>query len=221
MGGTAGSGCWDSCFGNSLSYASSDGVSGAGSAQVLGNVVIPSNKELAVFSSKACGSNDCGFYRPGTPAYRGFDTSTDMVMLIEFTMPRDSGSGFNVDMPAVWILNAQIPRTLQYGNAQCSCWTTGCGELDLFEILSAGSDYLTTTLHSWQGTNTQYGGGGCSNYFQRPLTGTMSAAIIFTASTKTIHIVTIPAGTSFDAGLADSTLSEWTATTGAQVNIPG
>lgn len=220
MGGTNGSGVWDSCFGNSLSYAAADGVHGAASPQTLGNVLLPSDTELAIFTGEACGS-DCGFYRTGTPAYRGFDSSSDMVILVEFVMPSASTSGFNADMPALWFLNAQIPRTLQYGNAACSCWTSGCGELDVFEVLSAGNQYLTTTLHSWQGTGTQYGGGGSSDYFQRPTSGSMLAAIVFSSETQTIQIVTLPAGTTFDAGLSESDVTSWCSTTGASVNIAG
>ena len=93
-------------------------------------------------------NNDCGFVRPGSVAYRlspnfcyvfmhtltvvsdGFD-GADKVFLMEFSMPMDGTSGFNADMPAIWMLNAQIPRTLQYGNAACSCWESGCGEFDV------------------------------------------------------------------------------------------
>jgi hypothetical protein len=32
------------------------------------------------------------------------------------------------DEPAIWMLNAQIPRTTQYGPSDCSCWESGCGE---------------------------------------------------------------------------------------------
>ncbi len=52
----------------------------------------------------------------------------DKVFFVEFSMPMDEDSSFNADMPAIWMLNAQIPRTLQYGNANCSCWESGCGE---------------------------------------------------------------------------------------------
>ena len=136
-------------------------------------------------------------------------------------MPRDSGSGFNVDMSAAWFLNAQIPRTLQYGNAACSCWASGCGEFDVFEILSTGSDYCTTTLHTWQGTGTEYGGGGCSDYIERPLTSNMKAAIIFNPTSMTMNIVVLGPSVSFDAGLTDSDVSSWSAVVGTQVDIVG
>jgi len=73
----------------------------------------------------------------------------------------DGTTGFNADMPSIWMLNAQIPRTLQYGNAQCSCWESGCGELDIAEGLFSGSTYLKSTLHA----NTP---GGDSDYLVHP-----------------------------------------------------
>jgi Cell wall protein YJL171C/Tos1, C-terminal len=219
LGGTAGSGVWDLCFGNSLSFAAANGVSAAGSPQTLGNVLIPSNNEIILFSAAPCG--DCGYVRPGTPAYRGFSTGGDTVFLLKFEMPRDSGAGFNVDMSAAWFLNAQIPRTLQYGNAACSCWTTGCGEFDAFEILSTGSNFLTSTLHSWQGTGTQYGGGGCADYIQRPLASYMTAAVVFSAATGQIKVITLPDSVNFDAGFMNADYQSWCGISGSQVNIAG
>src|ERR1700738_2270785 len=181
LGGTAGSGSWGTCFGNCLSYAASNGVTAASSPQTLGSVVIPSDNELVIFQSAPCDSS-CGFVRSGSPGHKGFDTSQDTIFLLEFEMPSTADSGFKGDMPAFWFLNAEIPRTLQYGLPECSCWTTGCGELDIFEVLVAGSNYLTSTLHTWQGTGNQYGGGGTSNYFMRPTSSMMTAAIVFSAS---------------------------------------
>ena len=155
LGGTNGSGSWSSCFGNTLSYSDSTGVGSSSSPEVLGNVIIPSDKEVILFSGQKCTStSDCGYYQPDTPAYHGFG-GADKVFLMRFSMPTDTTSASGtpqLDMPAIWLLNAKIPWSLQYGQADCSCWTTGCGELDLFEALYTHSPYLLTTLHSWQGT---------------------------------------------------------------------
>jgi hypothetical protein len=91
---------------------------------------------------------------------------------MEFMMPDDGKSGWNQNQPAIWSLNGQIPRTLQYGKAECSCWTSGCGEFDIFETLNPGSSMLKSTLH---GTIR----GGSSDYFNRPTSGYMKAAVIF------------------------------------------
>jgi hypothetical protein len=93
----------------------------------------------------------------------------------------DSPIFYSADMPAIWMLNAQIPRTLQYGNAECSCWASGCGEFDIAEALSSGSVYLKSTLH----TNTP---GGDSDYLLRPTSETMKLAVIFSSSDASAHI---------------------------------
>ena len=128
-------------------------------------------------------------------------------------MPLDSGSNaaINGDMPAIWMLNAQIPRTLQYGDSLCSCWTSGCGEFDIFEILSAGSDKLISHLQDKQGGS----GGGSSDYFARPTSGSMKAAVIFTGSNIHIQTVTDDSGIT----LSSSTVAKWVAVSGSSADI--
>lgn len=218
--GGSGSGVWSSTFGNSLSYANSDNSGASSSAVALGDVTIGSNSEFVVMSGLKCGDSSetgsCGYYRTGTPAFHGWN-GNQKIFVFEFKMPSTSDTGTNGDMPAVWMLNAKIPRTLQYGTASCSCWTTGCGELDLFEILSTGSNKLITHLHDKQGASgaSGYGGGGSSDYFTRPTTGTLKAAVIFTE--KEIHIQTVDED--FDSVLSSSTVQAWIDQTGSTVSI--
>ncbi|VEU24011.1 DEKNAAC105213 [Brettanomyces naardenensis] len=221
QGGTAGSGTWSSCFGNSLSYCASDGQSGAGSAQVLDSVTIASDVEYLIMSGNQCGasspSGDCGYYREGTPAFHGF-SGADKIFVFEFQMPSDtSGSTYNQDMPAIWLLNAKIPRTLQYGDATCSCWSTGCGELDLFEILSSGSDKLISHLHDGQGGNGAQGGGGSQDYFDRPTDSTMKAAAVFTGGD--VYIVELDDSTDFSDSLSSGTVNSWISTSASVAQI--
>lgn len=84
---------------------------------------------------------------------------------MEFSMPSDPGAkeGNQKDSPAIWLLNAEVPRAAQYG---CSCWKSGCGEFDIVETLHSGSPYMKSTLHS----NTP---GGDSDFLARPTSGTM------------------------------------------------
>jgi len=104
-------------------------------------------------------------------------------------MPHDSvASTVNADMPAIWMLNAQIPRTLQYGAADCSCWSSGCGEFDLFEVLDSGNTRCKSTIHG----NSQ---GGDSDYFLRPTAATMKAAVLM--MDETAHIVVLDDDYSF------------------------
>lgn len=89
-----------------------------------------------------------------------------------------SDQGMLSDAPAWWFLNAEIPRVLQYGNDKnnipCSCWSTGCGEFDAFEVLGRGEERAKSTIHR-QG-NIE---GGDSNYFRRPVGRMLKFAVIF------------------------------------------
>ncbi|KAK9463522.1 putative TOS1-like glycosyl hydrolase-domain-containing protein [Lipomyces oligophaga] len=218
MGGSNGSGTWDTCWGSSLSFANSDGLTGAAESQVLADTLIPSDYEVIVFSDTECTTDTCGYYREDSTAYLGF--SGDMKMfLIEFQMPTDSDStaDANVDMPAIWFLNGRIPRTQQYGS--CSCWQSGCGEFDAFEVLSTGSSYMTCTLHDWQGTGTQYGGGGSSDYFGRPTDATMKAAVIFDGADEQIFLVKLDDSTDFSDAIDASTIADWMSADATVVTI--
>ncbi|KAF2417230.1 hypothetical protein EJ08DRAFT_622322, partial [Tothia fuscella] len=166
--GGQGSGVFDYKFGSSLSYASTDASSGAASPGVFGGT-LEGTDEISIFSEESCDTTDCGYVRPGTVAYKGF-SGPSKAFFMEFMMPDDGSSGWNRNMPAIWALNAQIPRTAQY--ASCSCWKSGCGEFDIFETLHSGSSFCKSTLHG--GVN-----GGSSDYFTRPASKYMKAAVIF------------------------------------------
>jgi hypothetical protein len=127
----------------------------------------------------------------------GFDGSSKL-FLLEFSMPLSGATGFNADMPAVWMLNAQIPRTEQYGS--CNCWESGCGEFDIFEVLDSGNQKCKST---WHGVDSL----GDSNWFARPVTGTQKVAVVLDASASTAHIILLPDETDFDATLSDDTVS--------------
>lgn len=199
--GGQGSGTFDSNYGNSLSYLNSEGNGGASSPSVLKDKLIGSNEEFAIMTDKECSGDDCGYVRPGTVAYHGFEGG-DKIFLFEFDMPMDGGNGFNGDMPAIWMLNAQIPRTLQYGEATCSCWGSGCGEFDIIEVLSPGEKRCKSTLH----TNAP---GGSSDYFQRPTDDMMTLAVVMNSSDGTISVVELPKGTGFGGSLTASEVNEW------------
>lgn len=224
-GGTNGSGTWSSCFGNSLSYAAENGVDSASSATTLGEVTFSSDQEFVIFSGQSCSSSssqgtECGYYRSNIPAYHGFG-GAEKIFVFEFEMPTDSSSSgaSNPDMPAVWLLNAKIPRTLQYGSSSCSCWGTGCGELDLFEILSQGSTKLISHIHDGQGNDgSSTGGGGSQDYFTRPTSGSFKGACIFN-SDKSIHIVQLDGTTSFDSGLDSTTVNTWLSKAGGSASL--
>jgi hypothetical protein len=216
--GGSGSGVWSSSFGNSLSYANKDASGGSSSAVALEETTIDSNVEYVIMSGSKCDGDDCDLYREGIPAYHGFGGNTK-IMVFEFEMPSATDSAsFNYDMPAIWLLNAKIPRTLQYGDEECSCWKTGCGELDLFEVITSGSDELICHLHSGQGDNgSAQGGGGSSDYFERPTSGSMKAAVIF--SDGEVNVVEVD--DDFGSSLDSSTVKSWVSESGSKAVLQG
>lgn len=197
--GGEGSGVFDYVLGSSLSYASADGQSGVASPEVLADAMIDDNVEVILMTDKPCANGDCGTVRPGTVAYHGFSGASKL-FLLEFSMPLSGKTGFNADMPAAWLLNAQIPRTLQYGNAACSCWTSGCGEFDIFEVLDSGNTRCKSTFHAQVS-------GGDSDYFDRPTSGTIKAAVVLDGVGGNAHIIVLPDSTVFPASLSASEVS--------------
>lgn len=122
-------------------------------------------------------------------------------------MPLTGNTGFNGDMPAIWLLNAKIPRTQQYGD--CSCWgdsTQGCGEADLFEVLSSGDTKAKSTFHFANSI-------GSSDYFTRPTSGTIKIAAVFQASSSTASIKVIDNSTDFGSSLTGSQVTDFVSET--------
>lgn len=177
-GGNNGSGTCDSFFGNSLSFANEQSNDGSPEPVIFGGE-LTGNFEVAIFSSNDCTEEDsCGYWRPGAVAYQGF-AGSEKAFLMEFSMPDDGNDILGYNMPAIWFLNAKIPRTQQYGT--CSCWPP-CGEFDAFEILTPGFDMMKATLHG----NVS---GGVSDYIVRPTNGTMKGAVVFNDNNIIIQIL--------------------------------
>lgn len=203
-------GVWLSQFGNGVGYCNADATQGSSEPVALGGGLIKSNTEFMIFSSEACDAS-CGAYRKGIPAKKGFGGNTK-IFVFEFSMPSDAGAGgLNLDKPSIWLLNAQIPRTTQYGKAECSCWTTGCGELDLFEVISSGQTMMLSHLHDKQAGN----GGGLSDWFQRPVSSSVKMAVVF----KDLNIHILEVNQDFGASLDDATVDAWIAQAGTMATI--
>ncbi|KAK0657400.1 putative TOS1-like glycosyl hydrolase-domain-containing protein [Cercophora newfieldiana] len=174
------SGHWTPTFGSTLSYVNASGTGPASSSQRLSDTLLPSSHEITLASSTPCTSTSCGYIQPGSVAYEGFPSvSGSRLILIDFSMPHAplAGGGAQSDMPAIWLLNARIPLTGQYH--ACSCWKSGCGEFDVFETLSPGSDKAKSTFHS-------VFRGGDSNYFERPVKGTVRVVVGFDGEEGTV-----------------------------------
>jgi Putative TOS1-like glycosyl hydrolase (DUF2401) len=164
---------------------------------------LPTNTEIAIFSDTEC-DDSCGFTRPKAPAYKGFN-GADKVFMMEFDMPDDNaspgGTPFNRNMPAIWALNAQIPRVGQYlSQTGCSCWSTGCGELDMFEVLDGGDYRMTSTVH--RGST----GAGCSDFFTRPNGSSMKAAVLM--SNNNIVIQVLPDSFNFSTAMTAQQIAD-------------
>lgn len=190
--GGQGSGVFDNCWGNSISYADKTLQSGSAKPQIPDSISLSSNQEFVVFSDVPCSEGSgCGYHLPGIPAYHGFGGKSK-IFVFEFSMPEGGAGGFNGNMPAIWALNADIPKTAQYG--ACSCWDSGCGELDVFEVLQGKHDGVKTHYHSKQGANGgKYGGGGSPDYFARPYDGEVTLAVVFNGG-KAVSINVLPKG---------------------------
>ncbi|KAJ0160966.1 putative pga52 -like protein [Colletotrichum tanaceti] len=196
--GGQGSGKFDNVFGNSLSYLNSDATGGAASPQILNPVTLKSNQEFLIASDKSCADGGCGFSRPGSVAYHGFK-GEDSVWLFELNMPLDGTTGFNADMPALWFLNARIPRTAQYN--KCSCWPE-CGELDVLEVLAPGDTKCKSTFHS----NVP---GGSSDYFERPTGEPIKVAVVLDGDSGQVSVKILDDDVDFSIGLSRSQVESW------------
>lgn len=112
-------------------------------------------------------------------------------------MPLD---GSKDDMPAIWLLNGRIPRTVQYGD--CSCWTSRCGEVDVFEALEAGGIKCKSTFHLSRR-------GGSSDWFKRPTDGYITVAVVFHQDTASVTIKILPDYDDFAKSIDDRTVHDW------------
>ncbi|RLV93632.1 GPI-anchored protein 52 [Spathaspora sp. JA1] len=205
-----------SCLGFGLTFADSDGISAANEPTILAdNTLLNSNQEFVIFSNVSCESsgvdNDCGVYREDIPAYHGFFGTTKM-FLFKFTMPNETKSAWDVanyNMPAIWLLNAQIPRTAQYSNdVNCSCWRSGCGEFDIFEVMNVTEyTHLYSTLHDYQGTGDIESGLASNGHTERDLQGDMVGGVVFDSTGKVV--VWMSNSTSFDEVVAAKDLNSW------------
>lgn len=205
----------NTCLGNAFDYVSSSGLKKANSSEILKNTTIASSKEFAIASNITCdGYSDCGAYRTDGQAYHGF-YGVNKMFLFEFNSPSDESEKDKTnktdgyDMPAIWLLNAQIPRTSQYPlNANCTSWNSGSGEFDIFEVMNyTERNHFYSTVHDFQGTGLI--GTGLQNwgYLERTPDSTMIGGVIF-GEDRTITVF-LSNSTSLDSTIENSDLSSW------------
>ena len=118
-------------------------------------------------------------------------------------MPLTGKTDFNGDMPGIWLLNAQVPLTSQYGmNPKCSCWTSGCGEFDLFEVLDHGNHRCKSCVH-------MVPAGGSSDWFMRPTEEPITAAVVFAGKDQGILLKVLDGEQDFDGSFSKDLVDGW------------
>lgn len=188
------------CLGKAICYADDTGIGAADNATILAeDTLIESDDEFIIFSNISCPDSSvydtCGVYRDGIPAYEGFYGDVKM-FLFEFEAPTETqtnSSSFSAyDMPAIWLLNSKIPRQSQYPtNSNCSCWASGCGEFDIFEVLNGSTTgQFFSTFHTFQGVSDIETGLTQDAYIARDTNSTMIGGVVFDTNGNTITFMT-------------------------------
>lgn len=215
-----GSGIWTPCGGNSQSYASADGATAA-KAPTTFSGSLANGVEVNVLSASACSgqgdSSECGFYR-GVALHGWSGVNGAKIFVMRTRMPRYTGApGKNyTDEPAIWMLNARIVRTAQYG---CNCRGVGspggCGELDVAEVVKqAHPMHATSTIYSYQGAVGADGITGAGHYFLRPVNQSAILVVIYDAAGKIQMLRLAPDAFDFGAALDAATVADWSARSG-------
>lgn len=220
------SGQWTPCGGNSQSYASADGKEAApGPTAFSGS--LDDGDEMNILTSTPCSgegdASDCGFYRDvGLHGWGG--AGGVKLFAIRARMPRYTGpkGGSYDDEPALWILNAQIVRTAQYG---CNCRGAGspggCGELDVAEVLNSDHrTHATSTIYSFQGAVGADGTSGAGHYFLRPVNESATFVVIFDKAGKIQMLRLAPDAFGFGASIEDARVAEWLGKSGFTMALP-
>lgn len=106
--------------------------------------------EVHIMSGKKCGQDGVvckGYYDKDGTAFQGWGGAKKM-FVTKVTMP----NGGSPNLPAIWMLNAQIVRSSQYG---CNCRGMGkgggCGELDIAEVIEKDTSVVATHFYFYDG----------------------------------------------------------------------
>lgn len=117
------------------------------------------------------------------------------------------------NMPAIWLLNANLVNLVQYGGDTCSCWTSGCGELDIFEVIPGDYNSAVTQIHMSPDSNLNTGVDGV---FARPFNEFITVALIMSDSSIRIQVVEDHDWS--EDSLSQSEISSISAMTSANIN---
>jgi hypothetical protein len=169
---------------------------------------ITTGAEVNIMTSAKCESTDAvkckGYYDDN--GYHGWNGGKKM-FVTKVKMPQ----GTSPNQPAIWMLNAQVLRSNQYG---CNCrgmgGVGGCGELDIAEVIETNDkrDRVTTHYYFYDGSVPA----GGDNFAARPINAaTTYVTIIDDAGEGTIKILEL-GETDFDfaaTSVAYSQIQSW------------
>ncbi|KAG2513474.1 hypothetical protein BBO99_00008222 [Phytophthora kernoviae] len=186
-------------FGGSLADASDTSVTGGGPCVTTGC-------EVNIMTATNCADEDgcIGYY--DDMGFHGWDGGMKM-FVTKVMMP----TGSTANLPAIWMLNAQVVRASQYG---CNCRGEGseggCGELDVAEVIETNTaqDKVSTHYYFYDGSVSP----GGDNYASRPTDSAVTyVTIIDNSGTGMIKIIEL-GGDDFDFSvdsISSSTVSTW------------
>ncbi|ETL27507.1 hypothetical protein L916_18951 [Phytophthora nicotianae] len=189
-------------FGGSLADASDTSVTGGGPC-------VSTGCEVNIMTATNCADEDgcIGYY--DDMGFHGWDGGMKM-FVTKVQMP----TGSTANLPAIWMLNAQVVRASQYG---CNCRGEGseggCGELDVAEVIETNTaqDKVSTHYYFYDGSVSP----GGDNYATRPTDSAVTYVTIFDNSGEGIVKIIEIGSDDFDfsvGSVSGDTVSAWLTT---------
>ncbi|POM76716.1 Putative GPI anchor protein [Phytophthora palmivora] len=186
-------------FGGSLADASDTSVIGGGPC-------VSTGCEVNIVTATNCANEDgcIGYY--DDMGFHGWDGGMKM-FVTKVQMP----AGSTANLPAIWMLNAQVIRANQYG---CNCRgygaVGGCGELDVAEVIETNTDKDKVSTHYYFYDGSVSPGG--DNYAARPTDSTVTYVVIYDNSGEGVVKIIEIGGDDFDFSVnsvSANTVSTW------------
>ncbi|KAG6585049.1 putative GPI anchor protein [Phytophthora cinnamomi] len=186
-------------FGGSLADASDTSVTGGGPC-------VSTGCEVNIMTSTNCADEDgcIGYY--DDMGFHGWDGGMKM-FVTKVQMP----TGSTANLPAIWMLNAQVVRASQYGcNCRGSGSVGGCGELDVAEVIETNTaqDKVSTHYYFYDGSVSP----GGDNYAARPTDSAVTYVTIYDNSGEGVVKIIEIGGDDFDFSVdsvSADTVSTW------------
>ncbi|EGZ26766.1 hypothetical protein PHYSODRAFT_466574 [Phytophthora sojae] len=186
-------------FGGTLADASDTSVTGGGPC-------VSTGCEVNIMTSTNCADEDgcLGYY--DDMGFHGWDGGMKM-FVTKVLMP----TGSTANLPAIWMLNAQVVRASQYGcNCRGSGSVGGCGELDVAEVIETNTaqDKVSTHYYFYDGCVSP----GGDNYAARPSDSAVTYVTIYDNSGEGVVKIIEIGGDDFDFSVdsvSADTVSTW------------